>query len=54
MEIKTDTEGKQILLQICDAALKYGGVQIFNSVGRAIRELEKNRESDKKPEREDN
>ena len=43
MKIETDAEGKQILIQVCDAALKYGGVQVFNSVGlimNAIRKIE--------------
>lgn len=41
MKIEVDAEARQILINICDAALKYGGVTAFNGVGLVIRELEK-------------
>lgn len=45
MKIEVDAEARQILMNICDAALKYGGVTAFNGVGLVIRELEKAKET---------
>lgn len=40
MIIKTDEKGKQAIEQLCDAALKLGGVQAYNGVGEVLRSVE--------------
>jgi len=40
MKLQTDKEGKNVIEQLCDIALKQGGIQNFNQVGMVLKSVE--------------
>lgn len=44
MKIQADEEGKKLIQILCDAALKYGGLQNINAVNTVLSSLNKKEE----------
>jgi len=41
MKIQADEEGRKLLVDICDAALKAGGIGAFNAVSLVLNQIQK-------------
>ena len=52
MILKADKEGKSVVEQLCDIALKQGGLSNFNQVGLTLKSIELLPEPKKEPDKE--
>lgn len=53
MVIKVDEEGKAIIRQLCDIALKHSGIQNFDAVGAILSSMSEYKEPKNKKENKD-
>ena len=51
MILKVDKEGKSVIEQLCDFALKQGGLSNYNQVGLVLKSIELLPEPDKKSDK---